>query len=162
MSSAQTTSARPPRPTLAVDGAAAQEAAAAVSLLVQELQAGWDQHDAEITDRRLASDVLWGSPFGAIVRGYEPLHEIHVRLKQQGMGGRSSRFEIAQHLVAGPGVVLAHVRRVALDDEGQPLAASAPMTDGFSELALYVLVKQNGVWWVAAGHNTPVRERPAQ
>ena len=65
------------------DAATAQRAEAAVAGLVAELQAGWERHDADITDRHLANDVLWGGPFGATVQGYEPLHAIHARLKQQ-------------------------------------------------------------------------------
>ena len=31
----------------------------------------------------------------------------------------------------------------------------------FSEMAMYVLVERGGQWWLAAGQNTPVAERPA-
>jgi len=41
------------------------------------------------------------------------------------------------------------VRRIALDLDGQP-------GGGFSEMALYVLVRRGGDWWLAAGHNTPI------
>jgi hypothetical protein len=27
-------------------------------------------------------------------------------------------------------------------------------------MAMYVLVERGGQWWLAAGHNTPVAERP--
>jgi hypothetical protein len=37
---------QPNRPTLGAEGAQAQEAIDAVARLVEELQAGWDQHDA--------------------------------------------------------------------------------------------------------------------
>jgi uncharacterized protein (TIGR02246 family) len=148
------------RPTLGSADAATQEATRAVADLVEQLQTGWDQHDADVTDRSLADDVVWGSPFGATVQGYEPLHAIHVRLKQQGIGGPSSRFEVVQILAPAPDVVIAHVRRVALDRDGQPLEPAADVTGSFSEMALYVLVKRDGVWWVAAGQNTPVRAGP--
>jgi len=89
--------------------------------LVEDLQAGWDQHDADLSNRHFAADVMWGSPFGATVHGYEELHAIHVRLKQQGRGGPSSRFEIVRVLAPAPGVAVAQVRRVALDPDGQPI-----------------------------------------
>lgn len=60
--------------------------------LVEELQAGWDEHDAEVSSRHFADNIAWGGPF--------------------------------------------------------------------SEIALYVLVKRNGTWWLAAGQNTPVRPAP--
>ena len=148
---------KPDRPTLGAEGAEAQEAIDAVARLVEELQTGWDQHDADISNRHFAADVIWRSPFGATVHGYEELHAIHVRLKQQGRGGLSSRFEIVRVLVPAPGVAVAQVRRVALDYDGQPIKPSDSLRGSFSEMALYVLVRRGGVWWLAAGQNTPIR-----
>jgi hypothetical protein len=71
------------RPALDLSGRATREAANAAVRLVEELQAGWDARDADITNRHFAADILWGSPFGATVHSYEPLHAIHLRLKQQ-------------------------------------------------------------------------------
>jgi hypothetical protein len=94
---------QPNRPTLGLEGAEAHQAIDAVARLVEELQAGWDQHDADLSNRHFAADIMWGSPFGATVQGYGDLHAIHVRLKQQGRGGPSSRFEIVRVLVPAPG-----------------------------------------------------------
>ena len=146
-----------PRPTLNADENAVKEASDAVARLVGELQAGWDQQDAEITDRHLAADVAWGSPFGATVHGYDQLHAIHVKLKKQSKGGSSSRFEVERVLVPAPGVAVAHVRRLALQPNGQPVEPSSDTSGIFSEMALYVLVRRDGTWWVAAGQNTPIR-----
>jgi len=67
------------RPSLELGGHAAQEAAEAVARFVAELQAAINHDDADTYDRRLASDVGWGSPYGATVHGYSTLHAIHVR-----------------------------------------------------------------------------------
>jgi uncharacterized protein (TIGR02246 family) len=147
------------RPSLAVDNDAAQRDA--VTAFVAELQAGWDEHDADVTDRSLADDVIWGSPFGATLQGYAELHDIHVRLKEQGAGGPASRFEIVHVLAPTPDVVIAQVRRQAVDSAGQPLESSADLTGPFSEMALYVLTRRDGRWWLAAGQNTPVRPKPS-
>jgi len=148
------------RPSLGSDDSAAQRAKQAMADLVEELQAGWDQHAADITNRHFANDILWGSPFGATLQGYEPLHAIHVRLKQQARGGTSSRYEIVQALSPAPDVAIAHVRRVALDEDGQPVEPTSDVTGAFSEMALYVLVRRNRTWWLAAGQNTIVRPPP--
>lgn len=148
------------RPTLGSDSSATAEAIAAVDGLVAELQSGWDQRDADVTNRHFANDVMWGSPFGATVSGYEELHAIHTRLKAEGMGGPSSRYEVVQTLVPTPDVALAQVRRVALADDGQPIPAARDQDGPFSEMALYVLVRREKEWWLAAGQNTPIRPRP--
>ena len=150
----------PDRPELDVGGQAAIQAADAAARLVEELQAGWDARDADITNRHFAADLLWGSPFGAIVHGYEPLHAIHLRLKQQGRGGPASRFELVKVLAPTPGVALAQIRRAAIGPDGQPVEPSADLTGPFSEMVLYVLVRRGGTWWVAAGQNTPIQPPP--
>jgi PPOX class F420-dependent enzyme/OxyR family protein/uncharacterized protein (TIGR02246 family) len=153
--------AEPGRPELDVGGQAAREAADAAARLVEELQAGWDTRDADITNRHYAADILWGSPFGTTVHGYEPLHAIHVRLKQQGRGGPASRFEVVKVLAPAPGVALAQIRRAALGPDGQPVEPSRDLTGAFSEMVLYVLVRRGGTWWVAAGQNTAIQPPPA-
>ncbi len=150
-----------PRPTLDADPTTIAEATEAVARFVEELQAGIDHHDADVYNRHFAADVLWGSPFGATVHGYDQLHAIHLRLHEQGRGGPASRYEIDQVLVPAPEVAVTHVRRVALDHAGQPIEPTADATGAFSEMALYVLVRRGGAWWLAAGQNTPVRPSPA-
>jgi hypothetical protein len=52
------------------------------------------------------------------------------------------------------------VRRTALDTKGTPIESSDQTTSAFSEMAMYVLVRRNGTWWLAAGQNTPLRPSP--
>jgi uncharacterized protein involved in response to NO len=59
--------------------------------------------------------------------------------------------------VPAPGVAVAQVRRVALDRDGEPIKPSDNISGSFSEMALYVLVRRDGVWWLAAGQNTLIR-----
>ncbi len=49
---------QPNRPTLGAEGAEAHEAIHAVAHLVEELQAGWDQHDADLSNQHFAADVM--------------------------------------------------------------------------------------------------------
>ncbi|WP_067865111.1 DUF4440 domain-containing protein [Nocardia shimofusensis] len=99
--------------------------------------------DADGYDSAFAADVLWGSPFGATVTGYDELNAIHHRLMAAGVAP-PSRFDVVAALAPAPGVVVAQIRRQATDP------------DGFSELAMYVLVEREGRWWLAAAQNTPV------
>ncbi len=103
--------------------------------------------------------MAWGSPYGATVHGYDPLHAIHTRFKQQGAGvsGGASRYEIDRAFAVSDDVIVAHVARYALDPAGQLIEPSSDTTGAFSEMALYVLVRRDGAWWLAAGQNTPIR-----
>ena len=131
------------------DPAARTEAAQAVDRLVAGLQDGADRSDADVYDRQLASDVLWGSPYGATVRGYATLNPIHHSLMAGG-AAPPSRYQVVHLMSPLPGVAIAHVRR---DD------LTAEPGQGFSEIALYVLIERDGQWWLAAGQNTPIAER---
>jgi hypothetical protein len=60
------------RPSFGTDAGAARRANQAVAGFVAELQAGWDQHDAGITNRHFADDIVWGSPGDAVNSGADP------------------------------------------------------------------------------------------
>lgn len=148
------------RPALELGDGATIEATEAVRAQVAELQAGFETRDADVSNRHFAADIAWGSPFGATVHSYDELHAIHVRLKQVQRGGTRSRFEVVKVLAPAPGVAIAQVRRTALDEAGQPVEPSSDLTKAFSEMAMYVLVRRGGTWWLAAGQNTPVLPPP--
>jgi uncharacterized protein (TIGR02246 family) len=144
------------RPTLTRIGAQ-PEVDTAIAAFVGELQQGWEQRDANISNRYFAADVAWGSPYGATVNGYGQLHAIHTRLKQQGTGGAASRYEIKRAFAVSDDVIIAHVARYALDPEGHSIGPSSDRSGAFSEMALYVLVRRDRTWWLAAGQNTPIK-----
>jgi hypothetical protein len=144
------------RPALAA-GSNLAAATAVVAAFVADLQEGWNRHDAAIADRRIAADVAWGSPYGATVDNYATLFAIHQRLNRQGTGGPHSRYRIDRVLPISDDVIVAHVARLALDAHGQPLEPTVQPGAAFSEMAMYVLVRRDDTWWLAAGQNTPIR-----
>jgi uncharacterized protein (TIGR02246 family) len=133
------------------DPSARAAATGAVEKLVAGLQDGLDRASADAYDRQFASDVLWGSPYGSTVCGYEALNAVHHSLMAAGVAP-PSRYEIVQLMSPVPGVAIAQVRRNDLSDDTGEL---------FSEMAMYVLVERGGQWWLAAGQNTPIAERRA-
>ncbi len=132
------------------DPAARAAAASAVDEFVAGLQDGIDGGSGDVYDRQFASDVLWGNPYGGTLSGYQPLNAAHRALMAAGVAP-PSRYQVVQLLTPAPGVVIAHVRRNDLRPDKAPR---------FSEMAMYVLVERGGQWWLAAGQNTPVAERP--
>jgi PPOX class F420-dependent enzyme/OxyR family protein len=151
---------QPGRPALEFGDGATYEARAAAEALAAELQAGFDTKDADVSNRHFAADIMWGSPFGATVHGYDDLHAIHLFLKKIARGGQASRFDVVSVLAPAPGVAVAQIRRTALDDRGDPVEPSSDLTKAFSEMAMYVLVRRGDTWWLAAGQNTPVLPPP--
>jgi uncharacterized protein (TIGR02246 family) len=148
----------PTQPVLCTDTEQLRAARAAVDEFVAALQTGIDNADAEAYNAQFADDVLWGSPYGATVVGFDTLHAIHRRLLAERVAGSSSRYETVHVSAPASNVAVAHVRRVALDEQGQPVPIDDAST--FSEMALYVLVRRDGQWWLAAGQNTVIRPKP--
>jgi uncharacterized protein (TIGR02246 family) len=148
------------RPTLSADPDRLRAAHDAVDEFVAGLQAGIDSADAETYNADFGDDVAWGSPYGATVVGYDALHSIHRQMFGRGVAatGPSSRYETVHVMAPAPDVAVAQVRRAALNADGEPI----PVDDAsaFSEMALYVLVRRDGKWWLAAGQNTPIRPKP--
>jgi uncharacterized protein (TIGR02246 family) len=148
------------RPTLTADPDWLRQARDAVDGFVAGLQAGIDSADAEVYNADFAEDVMWGSPYGATVIGYDALHSIHRGMFESAVAvaGASSRYQTVHVMAPAPDVAIAHVRRAALDADGEPV----PIDDAsvFSEMAMYVLVRRDGKWWLAAGQNTPIRPKP--
>jgi uncharacterized protein (TIGR02246 family) len=143
------------RPTLALD-----DDPRAVDEFVAGLQAAVDAWDADGFNRQFADDVLWGSPFGAVVSGYDNIYAIHSQMhaaaserQAQGQGG-GSRYEIEHARLVAEGTAIAYVRRFSLAERG---AAQPGQADAFDELALFALVHRDGAWWLAAGLHTPDR-----
>ncbi len=96
-----------------------------VHAFVAGLQAGHDRRDADILNRQFATDVIWGSPYGALVNGYDQLHPIHVRFQAESRDGTPFHYAIRHIMRVSEDVVIAHVARVAVGPTGGPL----PPTD---------------------------------
>jgi uncharacterized protein (TIGR02246 family) len=141
-------------PSVAVPNSDAQ---AVVDAFVAGLQAGHEQRDADILNSQFAADVIWGSPYGALVDGYDQLHPIHVRFQQTATGKPPFRYQTRHVLPLGDDVIVAHIARVAIGGGGKPLPPSSDPGEPFSEMAMYVLVRRGDQWWLAAGQNTPMR-----
>jgi uncharacterized protein (TIGR02246 family) len=143
------------RPTVAL-----KSAAKTVEEFVAGLQAAVDAWDADGFNSHFADDVLWGSPFGAIVSGYDEIHAIHSRMfagareRQRRDEGGGSRYEVEHARLIAEDVAIAYVRRLSLAERGPEVPGRA---DAFDELALFVLVRRDGAWWLAAGLHTPDR-----
>lgn len=142
------------RPSL---GAPSPDGVAAAQEFAAGLQAGHDLRDADVLNRQFAADVAWGSPFGALVEGYDRLHPLHAGFQQRASGKPSARYEVRHVLAVGDDLVIAHIARLVLDADGEPVEPSHDPDRPFSELAMYVLVRREGRWWLAAGQNTPMR-----
>lgn len=123
---------------------------------MRALQEAIDTGSADRFNAHFAADVLWGSPFGAVVEGYDSIHGIHTKMFGAAPASPgASRYSIEHVRFPSEDVAVAYVRRVRAD------ATTGTETPGkanaFDELALFVLVRRDGSWWLAAGQHVPDR-----
>jgi uncharacterized protein (TIGR02246 family) len=142
------------RPRLSI---AREDTTQIVEAFVEGLQTGHDRRDADTLNHQFAADIVWGSPYGAVVNGYDQLHPIHVRFQQQPWGGPPVHYEVRHVMRVSDDAIVAHIARVVVTPTGEAVAPSHDPSQPFSEMAMYVLVRRNGKWWLAAGQNTPIR-----
>jgi hypothetical protein len=79
-----------------LNDATADATAQAVAIgLAAELQNALEPGDADRYDNSFAADVLWGTPFGALVIGHDQINAIHRRMMQLPKPvAPASRFEV--------------------------------------------------------------------
>jgi hypothetical protein len=77
--------------------------------------------------------------------------------RQAGGQGDGSRYEIEHARLVAEGTAIADVRRFSLAERGERGEEQPGRADAFDELALFVLVRRDGAWWLAAGLHTPDR-----
>lgn len=127
-----------------------------IDVFVHELQEAIDSSNADLFNERFAADVLWGSPFGAVVEGYEQIHAIHTRMFASVAPSKgASRYVVEHARFVAEDVAIAYVRRLAARRGSSVPEPGNP--GSFDELALFVLVRREGSWWLAAGQHVPDR-----
>src|SRR5258708_40312088 len=78
--------------------------------LAGQLRRALDSVDADAYDSWFTTDIMWGSPKGATLVGYDQLNAIHHQLMKAGVAP-ASRFEVVAAQSPAPNVVIAHIRR---------------------------------------------------
>lgn len=126
----------------------------AILAVIATLERAVNTSNGDLFDSVLGEDVIWGSPKGQMVIGLDQLNPIHRRLAANSRQyGHSSRFTLEALGFLGSDVACASVRRTGLDEHEIPLK---PSHDSLvQELALYVLVRREGRWWIVSAQNTP-------
>ena len=150
------------RPVAAITEDATTAAAEVALAFAARLEHALDVGDAAGFDDGFAADVLWGSPFGAVIEGHDAIAAIHAGMihpppADGPTGGGSLR--------GGPRPPRRRRRGAGVrapPPAGRPARARRTMprrgpAADFDEIALFVLVRREGGWWLAAGQHVPDR-----
>jgi uncharacterized protein (TIGR02246 family) len=123
---------------------------AAIEQVIADIEAGFNGNDPELSVAHFADNASAVSVGGVLVSGRDALLEAN----RTGLAGplreQYARYELADVTFLRHDVAVAHKRAWATTPDGEPIDV------GHAMIALYVLVREDGRWWVAARQNTLV------
>jgi uncharacterized protein (TIGR02246 family) len=123
---------------------------AAIERVIADIEAGFNAKDPELSIAHFAPDATAVSVNGTLVAGREALLEAHRAGYAGPLRDQYARYELADVAFVRPDVAIAHKHARAITRDGEPLDV------GHAMIALYVLVRDDGRWRVAARQNTLV------
>jgi uncharacterized protein (TIGR02246 family) len=120
----------------------------AIRRVVADAERAFNTNDAELLVEHLAENATAVGVTGARLDGRAAVLEASKALFSGPLRDQRARYRLADVLFVRPDVALAHQHATAVDSGGTPISVGHTMT------ALYVLVRENGSWWVVARQNT--------
>lgn len=125
---------------------------AAIKQVVADVETGFNTNDAELMNRHFTKNAAVVNAMGIRTVGREAL----LAASKAGLAGflkdQFARYEVTDVTFLREDVALAHKEAYATTPEGVDIDVDHAMN------ALYVLVKDDGRWWIAARQNTLVQK----
>jgi uncharacterized protein (TIGR02246 family) len=126
---------------------------AAIRRIIADVEKAFNDNDADLLVEHFAQNGSVVTAMGMQIDGRLAMLES----ARAGLAGplrdERARYELADVLFVRPDVALAHKHAWAIDDTGEPKNVGHEMS------ALYVLVRENGRWWIVSRQNTLVPTR---
>ena len=131
-----------------------QEEIDAIRRTITDMEAAFNQHDADKLDRHFTKNATWVNVVGVRLSGWKQINETHKITLAGPLRNSYARYTVENIHFVRPDVAIAHIRQYPTTSEG------ITIENGQGSLAIYVMVKEQGMWKVAAGQNTFVQEIP--
>ncbi len=122
----------------------------AIRKVIADAERAFNTGDAELLVQHFAENGTAVGVSGAQLDGRVAVLAAARELFAGALRGQRARYELADVLFVRPDVALAHKHATAVDADGQAISIGHTMT------ALYVLVREDGRWWITARQNTLV------
>ncbi|WP_280436029.1 SgcJ/EcaC family oxidoreductase [Nocardia carnea] len=123
---------------------------AAIRQLVTDVETGYNTNDAQLMVSGFTANAAAGNAVGTIISGYDALLDSARRGLAGFLADEYVRYAVTDIVFLRPDIAIAHKAARAVTADGEPIDRDPAM------VALYVLVRENGRWWVAARQNTLV------
>lgn len=116
---------------------------------ISDLESSLNEHNAVEYNKYFSSDISWGNPNGGLTSGISELHPVHKEFLEGPLKNSEFKYVIERIELLSQEVAYAHVRLTRYSE------SKVVESD---ERCLYVFIRENGVWWLCAGHNTRIKE----
>lgn len=127
----------------------------AIHQTITKMEAAFNQHDADKLDRHFTQNATWVNVVGTRLSGWKQINDTHNVLLAGPLSNSYAVYKIESIQFVRPDVAIAHIRQYPTTSEGKVIE------NGQCSLAIYVMVKEQGTWQVAAGQNTLIQDTPA-
>jgi uncharacterized protein (TIGR02246 family) len=141
-------SSAPPPPTIEDATRDHSDDIVAIEQLIADVEAGFNANDPDRSVAHFASDASAVDAAGRLARGRDELLEADRTRLAGPARDQHVRYELADVVFLRPDVAVAHKRARATNAAGEAIDV------GHSMISLYVLVRQQGRWWIAARQDT--------
>ncbi|MEU4311948.1 SgcJ/EcaC family oxidoreductase [Nocardia sp. NPDC024068] len=123
---------------------------AEIERLVADVENGYNTNDAALMVGGFTENAAAGTAVGGVIRGYPALLDAGQRGLAGFLADSYVRYDVTDIVFLRPDIAVAHKSARATTADGTLIDRDPAM------VALYVLVREDGRWWVAARQNTPV------
>jgi uncharacterized protein (TIGR02246 family) len=123
----------------------------AIRQVIADAERAFNTNDADLLVEHFAENVAAVGVNGIRLHGRAGVLEASTALFTGPLRDQRARYDLADVLFVRPDVALAHTYATAIDEAGVPSPVGHAMT------TLYVLVRENGRWWVVVRQNTLVQ-----
>lgn len=121
---------------------------AAIRQIIADVEAGFNAKDAALMNKHMSQNASVVNVHGMHFSGWDAIQDVSVRGLATSLANEYVRYSLLDILFLRHDVAIAHKHGAAITPEGQLIEGEQTM------IALYVLVKEGGEWWVASRQNT--------
>jgi uncharacterized protein (TIGR02246 family) len=123
----------------------------ALGAIIADVQAGFNDNDPELLAAHFTEDGTAVNVMGVLVEGRDAMVRTSRELLAGPLKEERARYELGDVVFLTPDVAVAHKTARAIDRDGVELDDRDVM------IALYVFVRRDGRWLIAARQNTLIR-----
>ncbi|MCY8233746.1 SgcJ/EcaC family oxidoreductase [Priestia endophytica] len=131
-----------------------QQEIKAIYEIIAEMESAFNQHDADKLDRNFTQNASWVNVMGSRLSSWKQINETHKILLEGPLSNSYARYKVENIQFLRPEVAIAHILQYPTTSEGKVIENQQ------CSLAIYVMVKEQETWQIAAGQNTFIQETP--